>query len=136
MLKSNKGFTLVELIVSMAILSIIIVAFLSMFNFSFLTIVNSGKRTDAAFNAQTIIDDLYAQSSLDDVSDVRNYLTSKGYNEVVNLVDVETYTSNAVNYNLSDTSVLSVNGASVTVVVFFNNNKNNVRVSAFIPYGG
>ena len=49
---NSKGLTLIELIVSIAILGIVIVAFLTMFTSAFNGIVQSGHRADAAYSSQ------------------------------------------------------------------------------------
>ena len=50
----KKGFTLIEIVVSLAIIGIISVAFLSMFSFGINYIIISGKNSSSNFNAQAI----------------------------------------------------------------------------------
>ena len=64
--KVNKknGLTLVELIVSLAILGIISVAFLSMFGFGINSILTSGKKSSSNFSAQAIMESSISDDSM------------------------------------------------------------------------
>ncbi len=48
----RKGMTLIELIIAMAILSIIVIAFLNMFTVGFTGIINASKHTEVGYEAQ------------------------------------------------------------------------------------
>lgn len=70
MKNKKKGFTLVEIIVSLAIIGIISVSFLSMFGFGFKIIAMSGKNSRSDFNAQSLI-----ESNISDDSNTSAALT-------------------------------------------------------------
>jgi len=61
-LRNLKGMTLIEIIVSLAILSIIIVPFLNMFVQSTVTTQKSGVILDATYVAQRVMEDIYNDS--------------------------------------------------------------------------
>jgi prepilin-type N-terminal cleavage/methylation domain-containing protein len=54
--KSQKGFTLIEVILAIAILAIISVAFLTMFTRGIVGIKNSGKKSTSHYTAQSQIE--------------------------------------------------------------------------------
>lgn len=56
-MKNKKGLTLIEVILTIAIISIMAVTILGMFNTGIINIVKSGKRTDEVFEASKIIDE-------------------------------------------------------------------------------
>ena len=51
--KNKKGFTLIEIIVSIAIMGIISVAFLTMFTSGIIGISNSGEKSNSHYTAQS-----------------------------------------------------------------------------------
>ena len=63
---NKKGFTLVEVIVSMAILALIATAFVPLFGFSFTNIFSYGERDKAMSVASDIMEELYAEQPLPD----------------------------------------------------------------------
>ncbi|MDF2546493.1 MAG: hypothetical protein K0R93_1391 [Anaerosolibacter sp.] len=50
-LKENRGMTLIEIIVSVAILGILVIAFLNLFTFGYVQVVNAGHKSGAGFKA-------------------------------------------------------------------------------------
>lgn len=54
--KANHGMTLIEIILALAILGIIAVAFLGTFTFAFIQITQAGHKSTAGFKAQQGID--------------------------------------------------------------------------------
>lgn len=55
-MKTRKGLTLIEIIISIAIISLLAVAILGMFNFSIVNIIKSGKRTERVVKVKELID--------------------------------------------------------------------------------
>jgi prepilin-type N-terminal cleavage/methylation domain-containing protein len=55
-LKAKNGFTLIEVIVSIAIIGIITITFLSIFTTGYKTIMNSGHRSADDFSTQTKVE--------------------------------------------------------------------------------
>lgn len=71
MLKCKKGFTLVEVLISLAILTIISVALLLLFNQSFDGIIKSGKKAKAIYgNQETLETIIYERKAPDDDPDI------------------------------------------------------------------
>ena len=56
-LENKRGFTLIEIIIAIALLGIISVAFLSMFSTGFSIISKAGRRTTSGFSTQTKVED-------------------------------------------------------------------------------
>lgn len=56
-MNKSKGFTLVEVLVSIAMIAIAIIAIIPLFNGSFSNIINSGKKSGAIAVAQKNIED-------------------------------------------------------------------------------
>lgn len=70
-LKAVKGVTLIELIIAMAIFSIILVAFLSMFSSAMISVINAGNRSKAIGQTQLSVEQQYALNdpgALDQIS--------------------------------------------------------------------
>jgi prepilin-type N-terminal cleavage/methylation domain-containing protein len=56
-MKNKKGFTLIEAVVSIAIIGIISISFLTMYTSGFTTISKSGNRSSALFTVQSNIEE-------------------------------------------------------------------------------
>lgn len=138
---NKKGFTLIELIISMAILGILIVAFMTVFNFSYINLINSGNRTDAAYDANSITDSLFSKN-FSNATAIRTFLN--GLN-VVNgksyydsgVASVTDYENKDINYKVfNESDVLGVKGSMVEIAVFYNSGNDYVQFTVFVPYGG
>lgn len=57
---NNKGMTLVEIIVSLAIIAIIFIVFLNVFGSSMVGIINAGNKSRAGFMAQDTLENAIA----------------------------------------------------------------------------
>ncbi|MDW7661064.1 MAG: type II secretion system protein [Bacillota bacterium] len=66
--KKNYGFTLVEIIISMALIGIIAVSFLSLFTAGFSTVYSMGRKTQTMnYDAQRYMDQIYDGTSPADI---------------------------------------------------------------------
>lgn len=130
---NKKGFTLIELILSMAILGILLVAFMTVFNFSYFNIINAGSRTDATYVANGITDSLFS-TPFNNEAAIQTFLSGKGYG--TESATVTTYASKNVNYKVTNGVVLNVNGSTVEIAVFYNSRHDYVQFTVFVPYGG
>ncbi|MCB2295208.1 prepilin-type N-terminal cleavage/methylation domain-containing protein [Clostridium algoriphilum] len=70
-LQNEKGFTLIELIISIAILAIVTTAFLTMFTSGIVGISNSGKKSFDHYTAQSQI-----ESNINDLEDLPSNVTT------------------------------------------------------------
>jgi type IV pilus modification protein PilV len=68
-LRADKGFTLLEVMVALAVLAVGIAAVLELFGGSLRLTAKSSKRTQAVVYAQNVMDRLLAQSTLEDGGD-------------------------------------------------------------------
>jgi prepilin-type N-terminal cleavage/methylation domain-containing protein len=75
----KKGFTLVEVIASLAIIGIISIAFLSMFGFGIKNIIMSGKNSSSNFNAQAILESNISDASTTSAAITRTSTSIKLY---------------------------------------------------------
>ena len=58
MILNNKGFSMVEIIVAMAILSLVAVSLVTLFSFSATEIFHAGEKSEKIFEAQGEVDNL------------------------------------------------------------------------------
>lgn len=84
-LKNQKGFTLVEVLISMVILGIVVFSFLNLFGTSFVNIYSMGTKDRAMAKASDIMDILYREqgnAGFDAIGTVRNVIANNfsGFN--------------------------------------------------------
>ncbi len=139
-IKSEKGMTLVEIIVALAILGLIILGIMGMYRLASSQIYTSGYRTDKILDARTIADDLIEQNEiqkLSSASQIDLYLSGKGYHGVSLLEDLDMkYDAFDVNYHIAAESLrATVAGYEVTILIFIDDN-NSVQLTTFVIKGG
>lgn len=140
-LYDKKGMTLIEIIVALAILGIISIAFITMFGNSYSTIFKSGHRTNANMKLQSVADDLNVHKFDDDaniITNITTYMSGKGYYKVTNVGNIATKVSGDVNYyiQIPAQTISNTAGYQVTILKFFNNGNDFVKVTTFIIPGG
>jgi prepilin-type N-terminal cleavage/methylation domain-containing protein len=144
----NKGMTLIEVIVALAILGIISISFLNLFSKGYTDIFKSGFRTNTTMKLQSMVDYLNSQTinSTDEIDTyITIYLSSKysytkdvNYKKVINLNSLNTVESNiSVKYFISSLGAISsttpnIQGYQVTILWFINNSQSNVQITTFI----
>lgn len=132
--KSKSGFTLIEILVSIALLALLISMFLSVFLAGSSNIVFSGKKSEELMNLQSITDDLN-QQKFQNRNQLQNYLVAtKGYREVSDVGQINNYvTGKDINcYVSAEESKADVAGFTVTLVKFVDNGTRSARLSTFI----
>lgn len=97
-LNNKKGFTLIELIMSLAVLMIILVAFISMFTNGFITVITMGNKSKAAMEGQEIIDRVYVESDITNEGSLQNSIATILDEEGLSGQYVD-YTDNIANFN-------------------------------------
>lgn len=123
---SRKGFTLLEVIVSIFIISLVAVTLLTIFASAYTTIFVMGGKTKAVNEAQTFIEAYYFNpSSIDSTwkqviteSDNIMLTTYSGFSKVYKIEDIEDEVYNVQNLK------------KVTVVVYYKNNSMKVQISS------
>lgn len=85
---NNKGFTLLEALISLAILGIIIVSFLSLFSSTNININFSGKKVKVVREVKSILDEIHLKSTKVLIEDdeklkaiVKEVLEDRGYRD-------------------------------------------------------
>ena len=96
--------TLIEVIVSMAILGIIAVAFLNIFASGFIGVLSSGKRTEVGYEAQQAVEEA---------------------------IDLQTSGADKVTIVFPDGPSLEIEGYMIVEEV--NNGKEKIKITTFIP---
>ena len=125
--QQNEGFTLIEIIVSIAILGIITVSVMGLFSNSFVHVFSSGKRDEAITRAANKMESLYETnpSTKEDLS-------------LKNAVQVTDCSQNGDLYNKTDNNIIRYciktkeDGFKVTIVAFYMNGKRHVTLTSFI----
>ena len=137
-LMRKKGITIIEIIVSLAILGILAISFLSIFSNGVSTIFSSGNKSLAMKQAQTISDRIYDTQNFSDLDTavqgilLNIYGTGK-YKKVLSSADIysTSYTGEAVRYYIENIQLLSgLTRQRVTALVFYENGKRNIVLSS------
>jgi prepilin-type N-terminal cleavage/methylation domain-containing protein len=131
-IKSKIGLTLVELIVAIAILGIVFIAFQDIFYNGYRAIFSSGQRTQAMMDIQEIADDIGSQK-FNYKSNLEAYITNKGILIVSNQNDAKVYQSSSVNCFIGSLTKLNgVDGYPVELILFFSNHSQYVQMTVFV----
>jgi prepilin-type N-terminal cleavage/methylation domain-containing protein len=120
-----KGFTLVEILVSIAILGIVAIFLLPMFTSGFSSLMSMGRKTNALAQAQAVIDKVYEEGT-----PTTTYLDSLGENVPFADAFVD---GDLVRYQLNTKTVDGKSFTQLAVLVFYQNGQRNVTLSALIP---
>ena len=131
-LRNQKGLTLVEMIVALAILSLIVVIFVNAFGHVFGNIIGMGNKTQAVAEAQAIIDFVYERGEADQSVLMSNFDIKDrvSYNELRN----QSYDpAKPIYYSISNEEVDSVTKQRITVLVYYRNGNRSTILSSLIP---
>lgn len=116
--RSEEGMSLIEVLIALAMLGIILVAYLTMFNFSFDHIFRMGSKTSAMSDAQEIIDSAYIARNTDD-SYIQGLSDETYFKVDCSLIDSVSYTDYRVVYCVGTEVVFNETLESITVKVFY-----------------
>ncbi len=138
LLRTQKGFSLIEVIVAVSVLVILAFAFVPLFSTSFANIYTYGNKDQAMTFASDQLEILYASQPFSEVADITNLLQSEDGQEISSSDDLYIYDQNySFNYRIVDSFTPidgnnSVEGYSVTIVVFYHGGERHVEISSFI----
>lgn len=126
----SKGLTIIEIIITIAILGIIALGFFSVFMGSYSTIYTMGNKSKAMVKAREIIDTAYENRDVDILK--------------VRLISNESTPSDVYTFETGKTSkymteikpIDGFNYTKLTVVVFYQQGKKHVKLTSLMPAGG
>lgn len=134
-IKNYIGVTLIEIIISLAIISIIAIGFFTIFSSSFEFIFRSGDRTTAISEAQEIVDAIYISKDTSDTF-IQSIDTSETYKKIndCSLMESETFDgTHRVLYCVGTETLVSDPLEKVIVKVFYRNGNESVMLSTIVP---
>lgn len=154
---NDKGLTLLEVLITLAILSIVVVSFISIFTNTNLTINHSGKKTTAIMEGKSVLDKISLETKtfetinentieniISQILDQNNYKIFKEDNQEFNKYDKEN--NYKMHFLIQDQSIelkelesenspntIISNAIKTKVVVFYDYGKKKVELSNYIP---
>lgn len=131
-MKKHQGLTLVELIIAIAILTIIVLAFLNALSGGFINIISNGNKTRALSEAQSIIDYMDAKGTDVESTLVGAFPKIKAKVDIANLLSSPYDSSKPIYYAVEDVTVDSLTLDKVTVIVYYQNGSRYVTLSAML----
>lgn len=148
----NKGMTLIEVIVALAILGIISLSFLTLFSKGYTDIFKSGFRTNITMKIQSMADYLNSKtinSPSDIDSDISAYLSNQygyvinqNYKKVTDINALSTVEPKiSLKYFIGSIGAVSsttpdIQVYPVTILWFINNSQSYIKITIFIIQGG
>ncbi len=130
--KKSKGFTLIELILAMAILSIIAISFLYLFTSSTVSLHNAGNLSKATAEVQSLMDKTYTDGIVYietlDASDntISKVLTAGALKNAY-------VTGEKVRYLVESVTISGKVVPKITMLLFYDSGKRSVVLSSLIP---
>lgn len=105
----RKGFTLIEIILAITMISVLATAFLSLISFSYTNLIDSEKFTEAMFEDQSIVEEQIDASRFSSPPNPgSNYVEAFGVNVPVHLLSVNTTTSGQVKVYLPQQTTVPI----------------------------
>lgn len=134
-INQKKGFTLIEVIVSITLLSLLVVSFATLVGFNASTVFNSGKKNEALIAATEKSDKLYEKVvSAPTPNEAEKALkATPGY--VTGKDQLNSSVKTAQFYYVKQTMKVGeedVDGFTITVVVFYSNGNFRVELESFV----
>jgi prepilin-type N-terminal cleavage/methylation domain-containing protein len=140
-MRYKKGFTLLEVIISIAIFAVVSVALISAFSSGMIGIYVSGNKTRAVEQVQGYMDSVWEASRNGGIktatvdTDIKDILGSGNYcSDPSNLFLSEG--KDMKFYYKTDEVINGRNYTEITIVVFYQNRNRNVSLTSIIPVGG
>lgn len=128
------GFTLIEIILAMAILGILAVAFMPILGNGFITVFDMGSRTKAMATAQQLIDSGEFDNKPSEIIQYTDYnlMLSKPYTPGEDNIGRYCIRSSTITIPQLSTDLTSKSYNTVTVMVYFGNKKQYVLLTHII----
>lgn len=125
----NAGFTLIETVVSIALIAIVVVSFLTLFSNNFDAIFSMGRKTVANKIAEECLSQYYSGGTITDLDSYNAAIQEKyGDQYTVNIESsIENYSDNLI----GDGNSLPLK--SVTVTVSYRNGTRSVQLVGLVP---
>ena len=117
----NKGFTLIEVVVSVVLVAIVAASFLGMFTSGYDNIFSMGRRSVATRIAEDFLSSCYAGKTPEDSIAI---ITTKVNNE---------YGPNRYQVEQTNTTDPASSLKSITVTVYYRNGTRSINLTALIP---
>lgn len=127
-ISSKIGFTLIETVVSIALISIIVVSFLALFSNNYDAIFSMGRKTVANKIAEECLSQFYSGDSVADIDAIKNAVETKYGDQYT--VNIEYSTVNYTD-NLIAGKVLPLK--MMTVTVSYRNGTRFVQLVGLVP---
>ena len=139
-IKDKRGLTLLEIILSLALLGIIVVGFLGVFSGGFVTIISMGNKSRAGVEAQAIVDRVYAEAVFTTAAELRGQvgqivdeIAPGSWVDYTDLADFNEPNTTQTRVRFTVTSDQLLVGSSVpvlTVRVYYQNFGRSVTISS------
>lgn len=111
----NEGLSLIEVLISIALIGIMAVSFLAIFTNNFFAVFSMGRKTEAVAANQKVMELFYSGTEISVIDEIIA-------NELPN-----------TEYSLTD-GVGAEGTDLVVVTTFYNNGNRNVKLSAYVPF--
>ncbi len=123
----EKGFTLIEVVLSILILGLVVAAFTQLFGSGYVNVTINNRKVDHLYQAQEIMEEQFA----------------KNYNQLTDISstegDVTVSEEQTKTITIANGDTIDVTGKTVTVSIPYtvkNSQQRTVSVTSFIPEGG
>lgn len=124
----EKGFTMVEVLISMAIISLLAMSFIPLFSSSLVNIFSYGERERAMTAASDIMEHLYARQPFDEEDDIEY--------EIDELINENNENNKYEDFSFDDEIdkevIEDVEGYKVTIEVKYQNEERKVTLTSFV----
>lgn len=152
---SNKGLTLLEILITLAILGVVAISFISLFTTTNLNINFSGEKVDATVEAKSILDEIRSRTTnypKGEEQKLREIIIEildshyKGNYEIFNKDDNNfyKYSNKKIHCCIKEETIteksveniesnIESNMYKIKVILFYNNGKKNIELSTYIP---